>query len=156
MPMLKVVQIQEGSLWGGFYASRASIWGLFDALAVVRRVLAPFIDAVPSLPFNCYFSLEVFMSGQLQMKCSGLLQQLQCFSSAWASFTALAKHTINSSITPSILLGSSLSWPSSSPASSSSKCAKCITGFFRMGWLPLSFLRGKKLVALALGGLSVA
>ena len=25
-----------------------------------------------------------------------------------------------------------------------------------MGWLPLSFLRGKKLVALGLGGLSVA
>ena len=28
--------------------------------------------------------------------------------------------------------------------------------FFGMGWLPLSFLRGKKLVALGLGGVSVA
>ena len=30
--------------------------------------------------------------------------------SAWASFMALAKHTINSSITPLILPGLSLSW----------------------------------------------
>ena len=39
--------------------------------------------------------------------------------------------------------------------SPSSKCAKCTAGYFRMGWLPLSFLRGKKLVALSLGGVSV-
>ena len=35
---------------------------------------APFFDAIPSLPFNCFFSLEVFTWGQLQMKCSVLLQ----------------------------------------------------------------------------------
>ena len=48
--------------------------GLFNALAVVGGVWAPFIDDVPSLLFNCFFSLKVFTSGQLQMKCSVLLQ----------------------------------------------------------------------------------
>ena len=47
-------------------------------------------------------------------------------------------------------------WSSLPLVSSSSKCAKCTVGIFRMGWLPLSFLRGKKLVALGLGGVSVA
>ena len=37
-------------------------------LVVVGGVQAPFIDAVLSLPFNCFFCLEVFTSGQLQMK----------------------------------------------------------------------------------------
>ena len=32
------------------------------------------------------------------------------------------------------------------------KCAKCTAGFFWSGWLPLSFLGGKKLVVLGLGG----
>ena len=59
---------------------------------------------------------------------------------------------MNSSVTPSILPRSSLSESSSSPASSSSKCAKCTACLFRSGWLPLSFLRGKKLVVLGLGG----
>ena len=124
------------------------------ALVVVRGVWAPFVNAIPSLPFNCFFSLEVFTSRQLWIKCSRLLQW-QHFSSAWASFTALAKHTINSSVTPSILPGSSLSWSSPLLASSSSKCAKHAAGFFRRGWLPLSFLKGKKLVVLDLGGLLV-
>ena len=44
LPMLKMVWIQEGSLWGGFYALRASIWGLFDALAVVGEFWAPFTN----------------------------------------------------------------------------------------------------------------
>ena len=73
MSLLKGVWIQEGSLWGGFHATTASIWGIFMTFVIVRVVLAPFIDAIP-LPFNCSFSPEVFMSGQLQMKCSGLLQ----------------------------------------------------------------------------------
>ena len=73
-PSLKRVHIQEGSLQGGFYTSGASVWGLFVALIIVRGVWAPFIDAVPSFPFNCFLSLEVFTSEQLQMKCSGLLQ----------------------------------------------------------------------------------
>ena len=72
--MLEGVQIQEGSLLGGLYTSRTSIWGPFNALAVVRGVWAPFFDAIPSLLFNCFFSLKVFMSGQLQMKCSRLFQ----------------------------------------------------------------------------------
>ena len=59
---------------------------------------------------------------------------------------------MNSSITPSIPPGSSLSGFSPSSKSSSSKCPKCSADFFKSGWLPLSFLRGKKLVVLGLGG----
>ena len=66
----------------------------------------------------------------------------------------LAKCPINSSITPSILQGSLLSLSSLPLASPSSTCAKCTAGVFRMGWLHLSFLRGKKLVSLCFGGLS--
>ena len=74
LPLLKRVCIQEGSLQGGFYALGASIWGLFGALVVVRGVQSPFIDAISSFLFNSFLSLEVFISGQLQMKCSGLLE----------------------------------------------------------------------------------
>ena len=74
IPLLERVRIQEGSLQGGFHTSGASIWGLFMALVIVRGVQASFINAIPSFPFNCFLSLEVFISGQLWMKCSGLLQ----------------------------------------------------------------------------------
>ena len=74
IPLLKGVWIQEGSLQSGFYASGASVRGIFMALIIVGGVWAPFIVAIPSFPFNCFFSLEVFTSRQLQMKCSGLLQ----------------------------------------------------------------------------------
>ena len=74
VPSLKRVQIQEGSLQGGLYALGASIWGVFVALVVVGGIQAPFIDAIPSFPFNCFLSLEVFINGQLWMKCLGLLQ----------------------------------------------------------------------------------
>ena len=56
----KGVWIQEGSLWSSFYTSGASVLGLFTVLAIVRGVQAPFIDAIPSFPFNCFLSLEVF------------------------------------------------------------------------------------------------
>ena len=74
IPLLKGVWIQEGSLQNGFYASRASIWGLYVVLVIARGVWAPFINAIPSFPFNGLFSLEVFTSRQLWMKCSRLLQ----------------------------------------------------------------------------------
>ena len=48
--------------------------------------------------------------------------------------------------------GSSLSGSLPLPTSSSSKCAKWTAGFFKSGWLPLCFLKGKKLVVLSLGG----
>ena len=48
--------------------------GLFVTFIVVGGVWAPFIDAVPSFLFNCFLSLEVFKSRQLQTKCSGLLK----------------------------------------------------------------------------------
>ena len=59
---------------------------------------------------------------------------------------------MNSSITPFIPPGSSLLGSMPSSASSSSKCTKQTAGFFESGWLPLSFLKGKKLVVLGLGG----
>ena len=74
IPSLERVYIQEGSLQGGFYASGASVWGLFVALIIVRGVQAPFVNTIPSFPFSCFLSLEVFTSGQLWMKCSGQLQ----------------------------------------------------------------------------------
>ena len=122
------------------------------ALMVVGGVWAPFIIAIPSFLFNCFLSLVVFISGQSWMKCLGLLQWQQCFSSAWLSFIALANQTRNSSVTPSIPPGSSLSGSSLSTASSSSRCAKQMAGFLESGWLPLSFLKGKKLVVLSLDG----
>ena len=68
VPLLKGVQIQERSLWSGFYALGASVWRLFAVLVIVRGVQAPFIIAIPSFPFNCFLSLEVFTSRQFQMK----------------------------------------------------------------------------------------
>ena len=74
IPSLKGVQIQEGSLQSGFYTLGASVWGIFVMLVTARGVQAPFINAIHSFLFNSLFSLEAFTSGQLQMKCSGLLQ----------------------------------------------------------------------------------
>ena len=76
-------------------------------------------------------------------------------SSAWASLTALVSHTINSSVTPSSPLGSSLSRSSLSSASSSSNYAKHTVGFLEGSLLPLSVLKGKKLVVLGLDELLV-
>ena len=132
------------------------MWGVFVALIIVRRVQAPFFVAIPSFPFNCFLSLTAFISRQLWMKCSGLLQWQKHFSSVWASFTTLANWTMNSSVTPSIPPGSLLSGSSPSSAFSSSRCAKQMTCFLESGWLPLSFLKGKKLVVLGLEELLVA
>ena len=68
MPTLKGVWIQEGSLLGWLYALGTSVWRFFGMVAVVRGVQAPFFNAILSLPFNCGFSLKVFMSIQLQIK----------------------------------------------------------------------------------------
>ena len=50
------------------------------------------------------------------------------------SFTALARCTINSLVTPLIPVGSLLHFSSSLPVPSSSKCAKCKAGAFGAGW----------------------
>ena len=63
IPLLKGVWIQEGSLQIGFYASGASVWGLFMALVIVRGVQAPFIDANPSFPFNFSFLWKSLQGG---------------------------------------------------------------------------------------------
>ena len=59
---------------------------------------------------------------------------------------------MNSSITPSIPPGSSLSGSLPLLASSASRCTEQMVGFLESGWLSLSFLKGKKLVVLGLGG----
>ena len=64
VPMLEGFQIQEGSLLGSCYASGTSLLGVW----------APFLDAFPSLQFNCIFSLEALTSRQSWMKFLGLLQ----------------------------------------------------------------------------------
>ena len=58
MLTLKGVQIQEGSLWGGLYTLRASIWGPFAALGVVRGVQAPFMDVTPPCCLTVSFPLK--------------------------------------------------------------------------------------------------
>ena len=74
MPTSKVVWIQERSLFGWLYVLETSAWRFFSVFTVAGGVRAPFFDTVPSLLFNCVFSLKVFMSRQLWIKCSGLLQ----------------------------------------------------------------------------------
>ena len=58
MTMLKGVWIQEGSLLGWLYALGTSTWRFFGVVDVVGGVQAPFFNAVPSLLFNCVFSLQ--------------------------------------------------------------------------------------------------
>ena len=131
-----------------------ALYGLFIAFG---GVWAPFIVTVPSFLFNCFLSLAVFMSGQLQIKCLGLLQWKQHLSSIWVSFTALANWTMNSSVTPLIPLGSSLSRILTIIGIFLFQlCTRCMVGFLGNGWLPFNFLKGKKLVVLGLDGLSVA
>ena len=74
MPMSKGVWIQEGSLLWWLYTMGTSIERFFGLLPFARGVQAPFLNTVPSLSFNCAFSLKVFMSRQLWIKCSRLLQ----------------------------------------------------------------------------------
>ena len=74
MPTSKGVWVQEGSLLWWLYTLETSVWRFFSVLTIARGVWAPFFNTIPSLPFNCAFSLEIFMSRQLQIKCSGLLQ----------------------------------------------------------------------------------
>ena len=56
MPMLKEVQIQEACM--GYFTPQEPLWGLFNALAIVRGVWAPFFDAIPSLLCNPFFPLK--------------------------------------------------------------------------------------------------
>ena len=156
VPMLKGVCIQEGSLLGSCYALETSSWGFLGIAVFIWRVWAPFLDAIPSLQFNWVFSLKALTSGQLQIKCLGLLHWKQCFSSTWASFTALTRCTMNISITPLILSGSSLSTSSSFLVLSFSKCVRHMVAILGTSWFPLSFCKGKKLVVYGLAVLSTA
>ena len=47
-----------------------SLWHLL----LLEESGLPFTITIPSFLFNCFLYLAVFMSGQLRIKCSGLLQ----------------------------------------------------------------------------------
>ena len=80
------------------------------ALVVAGGVWAPFIIAVPSFLFNCFLSLAVFIRGQLQIKCFRAAAMVAAFLICLGVLLLLsASQTMNSSITPSIPSGSSLS-----------------------------------------------
>ena len=74
MLVSKRVWFQEGNLLWWLYTLGTSVWRFFGVLTIVGEVWAPFFDTVPSLLFNCAFFLKVFMSRQLWIKCSRLLQ----------------------------------------------------------------------------------
>ena len=59
-------------------------------------------------------------------------------------FRALANQTMNSSVTPLIPSGSSISGASPLSASSSSNCARCTAGFFGEWLTTLQFPQGKE------------
>ena len=80
--------------------------GLFVVLVVFRGVQVLFVDANPPSHLTVSYLWKSLQVGN--------------FSSAWGSFTTLAKQTMNSSVTPLIPLGSSLSGSLPSPVSSSS------------------------------------
>ena len=111
---------KKGSLQSGLHTLGASIWGLFAALVIARGVWAPFIDAFPSFPFNCLFSLEVITSRQLQMEMFWAATVVAVFLICMGIFHSpyQTNHVLLS--TPLILLGLSLSWSSSLPMLSSS------------------------------------
>ena len=72
---LKGSRFKKGVCGDGFYTSGASIWRVLQWHSLLLEGSGlPSLDVVPSFPFNCFLSLEVFTSMQLQMKCSGLLQ----------------------------------------------------------------------------------
>ena len=105
-----------------------------------------------SFPFNCFLSLAVFISRQLRMKCLGLLQWVTVLLLCLGIFHCPCQldheffcHPLDSTriITLWILTIISILF---------SSCAKQMAGFLESGWLPLSFLRGKKLVVLSLDG----
>ena len=65
MPMLKGVWIQEGSLCESCYALGTSSWGFLGVIIFIWGAWAPFFNALPSLQFNCIFSVKTLTSGQL-------------------------------------------------------------------------------------------
>ena len=66
--MWKGSGFKERVCWGGFMPLGISVWRFFGVLTIVKGVWAPFFDTIPSLPFNCVFSLKAFMSGTVMDK----------------------------------------------------------------------------------------
>ena len=135
---------------------RASVWRLFNALAVVRGVWAPFFNAIPlpchltvsfpskSLPGGNYrWMFHAATMVVVFFVCLGILNSTcQTYHELFCnSFNSTRIMTLLVFIITSVLFF---------------QMHQMHSRLFWMGWLPLSFLRGKKLVALCLGGVLVA
>ena len=70
----KGVRIQEGSLCAMPYALGVPSWVAFGFATLTGEVWAPFSGVIPSFQFKWVANLDVFTSGDLQIKCSVLLQ----------------------------------------------------------------------------------
>ena len=116
------------------------------------RGLGPLLDAIPSLQFNCIFSLEALTSGQLQMKCSGYCDGSSASPPLGHPSWPVPRHTMNSSVIP-LMPSGSFFLPLLQL--SSSKCAMHTAAILDTSWFPLSFCKGKKLVAFGLPVLSI-
>ena len=74
VPMLEGIRIQEGSLLMLSYTWGTTSMAAFGVVPFIGGVQAPFFGAVPSLQFKGNFAPNAFTKGQLQMKCSKLIQ----------------------------------------------------------------------------------
>ena len=73
--MLEGIRIQDGSLSASLYTLGASSCGVLGVDHIHLRVLGSlFWHCHPLLQFKCDFTPDAFTNGQLQMKCSKLLQ----------------------------------------------------------------------------------
>ena len=150
VPLLERVGIQEGSLW------HPTPWAYCSG---VPSVELPFLEGsglpslVPSplcglnsIPFwllSPAIPDEMMWSGAIVAVFLFLLCVLHCYGKAFHEFHC---HTIEAI---RILAISTFSLS----AASSSRWASCTAGVL-VGWVPFSFLNGKKLVILGLAGLS--
>ena len=138
---------KKGVCRSGFYASRSLHLGALHGIGCCQRgPWAPFMS-MPSPP--CHLTVS-FPWKSLQADNCGW-NVLGCYSgssistSAWASFTTLPKWTTNSSVTPSILLGLSLSWSSSLPVHPLLLNVPNVQqAFFRRGLVALEFPQGEE------------
>ena len=72
--MLEGIKIQEGSWHVPPYTLGASSQGVLGVVAFVWGAWDLFFGAILSLWFKCNFTPDAFTNGQLQIKCSKLLQ----------------------------------------------------------------------------------
>ena len=148
-------RFKKGVCSGGFMPWELPPGGSWVYWPLLEGSGLPSLMPSPPCCLTVHFPLKSLWAGNYRMNALGYYNGSSTSHLLGASFMALAKHTINSSITPLIAPGSSLSWSLSLPASYSSKCANHTAGILEMGWLPLSFCKGNKLVAHSFGALLV-